>query len=127
NKAISLLEEAKTVSNEENKPQASLIENSKWPIAVNPEIICATEEDKIDRAEGIIEIFITEKLQDKKFLDFGCGEGRVVEAAAKNGAKLAIGYDTNYHKDWEDRSGNIHLTSDPDFVKENGPYDIVLL
>lgn len=99
-----------------------LIGGSEWPQAIPEERICLTSGKHIERANGILNIFVSEYLKDKKFLDFGCGEGHVVAAAKKNEASLAIGYDIK--NQWEDAS---NLTPDWTEIQKNAPYDVILL
>jgi 2-polyprenyl-3-methyl-5-hydroxy-6-metoxy-1,4-benzoquinol methylase len=100
-----------------------LVFSDEWPEAVPPYLICEdNEEDKVQRAVGILSL-VSEELKDKKFLDFGCGEGHVVAEAAKT-AKLAVGFDATPHGDlWNGSS----LTTDWNKIKENAPYDVVVL
>lgn len=93
-----------------------------WPPAVDQHLIVDLnkEEDLKERANGVIEIYMNENLEGKKFLDFGCGDGRVVEAA-KN-AQFAIGYDIKNHDYWS----NVNCTTDWRKIEDNGPYDVVL-
>jgi hypothetical protein len=57
-----------------------LLKSDQWPQAVNEYLICDlnSEDDKDARAQGIIAAMIDPDLTGKKFLDFGCGEGHVV-------------------------------------------------
>lgn len=88
---------------------------SDWPIGVAPSLICdaSSEEDKMTRAKSILEMLVHRDLYGKKFLDFGCGEGHVRQAAEDQGA-IAVGYDIKGDTTWDD-------------VKAQGPYDIILL
>lgn len=100
-----------------------LMDSGEWPEAVPESRVCRDKEKEIERANGIVDTFISEYMKDKKFLDFGCGKGYVVEAAKKNETSLSLGYDIN--KQWE--VPNDFLTDDWNKVVDNGPYDIVLL
>lgn len=99
-----------------------LLDSDLWPQAVFEHQIANSEEDKIERASVIIDFLISEPLKDKKFLDFGCGEGHIVEYASKD-AILSIGYDIS--KSWIDE--RIDLTIDFEEVASKGPYDIILI
>ena len=106
-----------------------LLASDEWPQAIDPDLICdkSSEEDKIDRANGIIEVcFSSDILNKKKFLDFGCGEGHVAYAAAKH-ADVSVGYDR--HKNFCNPVGEVKnciVTDDLDVARANGPYDVIL-
>jgi 2-polyprenyl-3-methyl-5-hydroxy-6-metoxy-1,4-benzoquinol methylase len=102
------------------------LESSDWPIAVPPESIPASEADEHMRASKIIDMFIHQYPQGKRFLDFGCGHGYAVMAANKREAVKAVGYDPK--GEW--RFGNsdaVLFTKSIAEVSASGPYDIVLL
>jgi 2-polyprenyl-3-methyl-5-hydroxy-6-metoxy-1,4-benzoquinol methylase len=124
--AISILQ-----SSEEFLVIKQLLESEEWPNAVFEVQIADenSEADKKERAEGIVDIILP-SLDNKKFLDFGCGEGHVAEYAAKN-SNLSIGYEMkknpNSQLEWEDKKENFLLTTDFEKVKKEGPYDIILI
>jgi 2-polyprenyl-3-methyl-5-hydroxy-6-metoxy-1,4-benzoquinol methylase len=134
-KVGSLLRDAKEMidnaSKEEAKSDMPLdmpsMKAAKWPAAVNPNLICAadSESDKVDRANGVVELMIEENLNGKKFLDFGCGEGHIVDVSTKHKTASSVGYDIAKDKNWGNKSGK--LTTDMDEVESNGPYDIIVL
>jgi 2-polyprenyl-3-methyl-5-hydroxy-6-metoxy-1,4-benzoquinol methylase len=104
------------------------LQSSDWPEAAPEFLICKdTEEDKTERSEGIVN-YIAENFTNKKFCDFGCGEGHVAREVGKI-AGYSIGYDVL--KDgtlpWESTQNNYLLTTDFEKIKQNGPYDIILL
>ena len=101
------------------------IENSErnWPLAVENELISNTEETDRSRSKGIMNLFVGESLKEKKFLDFGCGNGFCVETALEQGS-FAIGYDIDEEKckiNKENFSNNFQE------IIQNGPYDVILL
>ena len=104
-----------------------LVKSPLWPSAVPQELICKTEseEDKQERAEGIIYLMINEDLSDKRFLDFGCGEGHVVLQAAKNNVERSVGYDP--HSSLPDSDDKCYFYNDFEKAREQGPFDIVLM
>lgn len=107
----------------------SLLMSEEWPQAAPDFLICEeNEEDKINRAEGIIS-YLSQDLRDKRFLDFGCGEGHVALNASTSGATKSYGYDIlkSGNLNWEENKENFLLTNDFKKIKENGPYDFVLL
>jgi SAM-dependent methyltransferase len=119
----------------QDSPQAvadfsTLMESEDWPSAVPDFLICNTnsEEEKSERGEGIIDLLDSElTLTDKKFLDFGCGEGHAAQAATTK-ASLSVGYDivSTGEKEWNGKIKNkLMLTTRFVDVATSGPYDIV--
>jgi len=122
-------EELMTLINKEVKQTLSqeelieLINSNKWPQAVPSVLICKTDEDKVERAENILNLIVDDKnLIKKRFLDFGCGEGSVVIAAKNRGAELSIGYDPSLND-----STNDSLTNNLDAIKQHGLFDTILI
>jgi 2-polyprenyl-3-methyl-5-hydroxy-6-metoxy-1,4-benzoquinol methylase len=72
-----------------------LIDGPDWPEAIDGFSLCSHEndEDKMIRAEGIIDSIIETNLKDARFLDFGCGEGHIARCVLDRGAALSVGYD----------------------------------
>jgi 2-polyprenyl-3-methyl-5-hydroxy-6-metoxy-1,4-benzoquinol methylase len=109
-----------------------LLESEEWPEAVLDFQIVdeSSEEEKMDRAEGIVDILIDENLENKKFLDFGCGEGHMTKYASKEAA-ISIGFDINKSKkskfNWEKLEEKMLLTTDIKKVEQQAPYDIILI
>lgn len=111
---------------------ASKLNSEEWPAAADPMIICKkdSDEDKTMRASAIFSLLLAARFADgngkKKFLDFGCGEGHIVQQVIKsNMASYAIGYDLEDFN-WS-KFPDLNLTIDVNKVKENGPYDLILL
>ena len=109
-----------------------LLETDQWPESVYSFQIAdeSSESDKTERAEGIVDVLFQHDLNNMKFLDFGCGEGHVAKYCSNN-SSVSVGYDIikapNSSFAWEELTNNFLLTNDFDKVKENGPYDIILL
>lgn len=106
----------------------SLVNGNKWPRAVPNELICnaASEEDKTERAEGILELIVSRDLKGVNFLDMGCGEGHVAAKAAEKGASMSVGYDIKSPNKLDPQE-NLILTNDWSKVLENAPYEAVLI
>lgn len=109
-----------------------LLNSEDWPEAVPPYMICdeSSELDKQKRAEGIISLVIDTDLKDKVVLDFGTGEGHIVEhlSIMPEAPSKAVGYDIHRPDTvlWNNQN-NFVLTTDFNAVVENGPYDVVIL
>lgn len=103
-----------------------LIESKDWPEAISPECICGPEDEKskTERAFSILDILIGEHMKGKKFLDYGCGEGHTIPAALEREAGFALGYDINLDQCKFEKE---NFTDDFNIVKQNAPYDIILL
>lgn len=99
-----------------------LILSDFWPKAVPESLIVRGQEAVSHRSKSIITSFVG-NLEGKKFLDFGCGNGGCTATAAMQ-ADYAIGYDITETEEWVD---GINLTTNFNEVKENGPYDVILL
>lgn len=99
-----------------------------WPEAVTPSYLAEkipTEQDQIKRADAVLHTMLTVPLEDKSFLDFGCGEGWITQQAVKKGASEAIGYDIVKHIDWNNREG-ANFTSEFSEIKGK-KFDIIML
>lgn len=110
----------------------NILYSEEWPEAVLDFQIVddENEEEKMDRAEGIIDILVEEELENKKFLDFGCGEGHMAKYASKE-ATISVGYDLIKSKKsklkWESLQEKMLLTTNFKKVQEQAPYDIILI
>lgn len=109
-----------------------IMEGNNWPMAIDPELICTmtSEQDKEDRAEGIIDLILDTNLKGLKFLDFGCGEGHIAKKIIEQNVSKSTGYDIKSNPKWENWSMNsqgLSFTDNWDKVVEEGPYDIILL
>lgn len=107
----------------------ALLKSDKWPMAVNPNLIVnnSSYDDKLERGESILDTFVENGLINKKFLDFGCGEGHVAKAASAR-ASYSVGYDID-ETGWEafHETDRFMLTNDWQAVINKGPYDVVFL
>lgn len=108
----------------------SIVLEPSYPEAVDPSLICNTsdENDKIERATNIVEIYIEEFIENKSFLDFGCGEGHVALAALDKNPSMVKGYDIkpeNFSKKITEEKPNL-LTSNWDEVAKE-KYDVILM
>jgi len=106
------------------------LKNPNWPEAVDPSMICnaASEDEKFERANSVLDLYIEENIKNKKFLDFGCGEGHIVIASDENKASYSLGYDIKdcFCPSLKEKNPE-SFTTDWSEVKKNGPYDIILM
>jgi 2-polyprenyl-3-methyl-5-hydroxy-6-metoxy-1,4-benzoquinol methylase len=108
----------------------NLLDSDEWPEAVLEFQIAddTSEEEKLDRAEGIVDILVDETLENKKFLDFGCGEGHTCKYTSEQ-THISAGYDItpSGNLKWEDKIQGYILTNDFKKIIEAGPFDIILI
>lgn len=105
-----------------------LAKSEAWPLAVPEELICDDDEDnKLTRAAGILKDFVKTDLANKKFLDFGCGEGHAAYIASSLLGAKSVGYDLVKH-DWHKFSDEINLefTTNESDLKNHGEFDVIL-
>jgi 2-polyprenyl-3-methyl-5-hydroxy-6-metoxy-1,4-benzoquinol methylase len=101
-----------------------IMANSVWPKAVDEDEMCVEEEDKIDRAEHIVNDLVDIKdLTGYKVLDFGCGEWQVCNKFKKMGAKLVVGHDLKLKNMPEIEV--VKFTDAVNTVKNNGLYNLI--
>ncbi len=107
------------------------LNSDKWPEAVNPNLICDpdSQQDKVERGRGIIELMIEEDLKGLKFLDAGCGEGHCAFLSTEYGTKASVGFDIKEYNSWNnfEKKDNFHLTTDFEEVKKHAPYDVITI
>jgi len=95
-----------------------------WPIAVDPRFI---HPDEAERAEQILDFVVTEFFEGLKFLDYKCNTGHIVNKASLRGAANSVGFDENLKNCHFTNKPGLTFTSKIDEVKEQGPYDVILL
>ena len=105
-----------------------LLESANWPSAVDAALICNKnlEDEKLDRADGILDLVINANLEKLSFLDYGCGEGHVAFRALTQNPHKSFGYDIEESASWKEFAPALFSTNWEE-VKKNGPYDVVLL
>lgn len=120
----------KTLFPESSHKRIDLLLSNQWPEAAPSYLICETdnESDKFDRANGILD-WMKVPIKNKKFLDFGCGEGHLAKVSSDS-ASLSLGFDLEKTGNllWEepDSKGSF-LTIDFEKIKSNAPYDVICL
>lgn len=107
----------------------ALLNSDDWPEAAPAYLICKeNEDDKMERADGIIEI-ISYDISNKKILDFGCGQGHLVKKMASQYLTSKVyGYDLKKDGilEWENEQGGL-LTTNWEKIKQVGKFDIIIL
>jgi len=105
------------------------LDNPSWSLAVSPDLICDenNQEDKMDRARGIRDVFNADfNYDNKKILDFGTGYGHLIQALAEKNISFAAGYDIK--NEFQIQSGkNTILTVSWDEIIKNAPYNLIFL
>jgi len=95
-----------------------MCKKGNWPEAIPEEYICGEDYDsRMFRAYGIIEQYLQSvDLTQKKFLDFGCGDGLIAEVALKFGAEVSVGYDIKPDDLWDkiEKKDNLIVTDNLD-------------
>lgn len=100
-----------------------IVSSISWPIAIDPVMIVSNENEKIIRAKNILSVFLNgASVAKMKILDFGCGQGHLVQEANRAGA-LAVGFDI--HPQWEKNDES--FTTSFDDVIQKGPYNVIFL
>jgi len=107
------------------------VDDANWPLAIEPHLITPADADDSEKqfraihVVGIIEQTFGFNLNGSNVLDYGCYEGHVSAEMATKAAKV-VGFDI--HKSWVDpRLDNLKLTTDPNELISNGPYDYIIL
>ena len=107
-----------------------MCKKGNWPEAIPEEYICGEDYDsRMFRAYGIIEQYLQSvDLTQKKFLDFGCGDGLVAEVALKFGAEVSVGYDIKPDDLWDkiEKKDNLIVTNNLDDLI-GYKFDLILL
>jgi len=108
-----------------------LLHDESWPVAAPKKQICDvnSEDDKVDRADEIINCVFTVTLKDKRVLDLGCGTGHVCKRVSETCMpSCCIGYDLERRDTplW-DKSDGFQLTTDVEVVTGAEAFDVILL
>lgn len=117
-------------SGDELEQLKELLYSERWPDAVNKNLICDpnSNQDKIERGRGIVELMIEEDLNGLKVLDFGCGEGHCAMVSAEYGTSLSVGYDIKEDEYWKTvEKPNLLMTTNWEQVVASGPYDTIIV
>lgn len=96
-----------------------LLDDPEWPAAVEDDQICQSPQEELERTLSVMEFCIghNQLHRTKRLLDYGCGKQFFVEAAARFGIEIAIGYDIVPGE---------NVTNDLETVEFYGPYDTII-
>jgi 2-polyprenyl-3-methyl-5-hydroxy-6-metoxy-1,4-benzoquinol methylase len=119
-------------NNNEDFENLKVLLNSKhWPAAVDPAMLCGEtdEHEKSVRGENILDVLIDLPLENLSFLDFGCGEGHVVQAAKRQRPKVAVGFDIVHSHQWANfpADNKVKYTTNWEEVVNSGPYNVIMM
>ncbi len=103
---------------------SDVLNDPSFPVAIDPAFITSqtSEPDKVARAQAILDLWFKDSVVGKKILDFGCGEGHLVEEITNRGG-FGFGFDIDSVP--VRSAGN--FTNDWDHVISNAPYDYIVL
>ncbi len=107
-----------------------LVYSEEWPQAIKPAYITdiTSDQDKEDRAEGILDMIIDAPLQNLSVLDFGCGEGHLSWKVLAQKPKMSVGYDIkNFNWQRWPTSENLFYSTNWEEVKNKAPYNIIIV
>jgi len=118
------------VDNTDNiKVLRDFVNNPSWSVAVPPDLICdeTNNEDKMDRARGIRDVFHPNfSYEKKKILDFGTGYGHLVQAISEKNPDIVVGYDIKDNFQIASNEKQILTTYWSEVVKK-APYDLIYI
>lgn len=67
-----------------------LLQKESWPLALEPELICSTDEDKQKRARAILNVFVDKPVVNLSLLDFTLDGSQLADLANTMGASKAV-------------------------------------
>lgn len=104
-----------------------IIKDDAYPCAVPEDLLCnvSSDDDKMYRAENILDSAISTNLKGVKFLDYGCGNGFVAERAVYREAEESWGYDIDPSPEWNGHN-SAKFVSHRGQLKKNY-FDVILL
>ena len=106
---------------------AQLLEIDCWPEAVTSRYTKEPkEEDHIKRANAALHTMLTESVDGKVFLDFGCGDGWIANQVIERGVSESHGYDIKESNYWKQHKDNVVFSTDWGEVPKNH-FDFVML
>jgi 2-polyprenyl-3-methyl-5-hydroxy-6-metoxy-1,4-benzoquinol methylase len=120
-------EQEKMILAARKKHIESLMAIDCWPEAVPQFLVAkdASAEDQMNRANAVLDMLLDRPVENLSFLDFGCGDGWIVQEIIKRGVSEAIGYDIKPNANWENLQ-NVSFTQNFAELKNNH-YDVIFL
>jgi len=101
-----------------------------WPAAWPQYLIAnaASEQEKVYRAIQITAGYDLGLIEEKKILDFGCGDGLVAMEIIKRRTKGVLAYDIAPDKSWTGKEyQDLAFSSDLKHILDNAPYDTIIM
>ena len=99
-----------------------------WPAAVAADTVASDDsyEQQYDRGQAILDVMLDESLENKHFLDFGCGSGFAAFCAHKSRKVLsATGYDICQSGWWANLQGPTYTTERQGL--KSAHYDVIFM
>ena len=124
-----IVSEVQVDNTDKIKGLRDFVNNPSWSVAVPPDLICdeTNNEDKMDRARGIRDVFHPNfSYEKKKILDFGTGYGHLVQAISENNPAIVVGYDIKNNFQIASDEKQI-LTIHWSEVVKKAPYDLIYI
>jgi SAM-dependent methyltransferase len=98
-----------------------------WPEAFPSFMASKTStQDQINRANAVLDMMLDRNVEGMRFLDYGCGEGWIVQEILKRGVSEAWGYDIQKSDNWANLKGNVKMSGNgTDLPSEH--FDVIML
>lgn len=121
---MSDIQEAKPLPKPKSRPKREVLDINNWPEAIPVYLEKPSDEDQTKRAIMVLDKILDQSMEDKNFLDYGCGEGWVTQQAVYRGAKKVVGYDIVSHHTWSKFKGAVFTNN---LQTEKELFDVVFL
>lgn len=107
---------------------ADLLSIDCWPEAVLQSIADKppTRQDQTHRAKAVLDSMLDRTVEGLKFLDYGCGEGWVVQEICSRGVAEAWGFDPEPSESWGEL-GKVSMTNYREKLPTGNYFDIIML
>lgn len=98
-----------------------------WPEAF-PSFMASksSAQDQVNRANAVLDMMLDRNVEGMRFLDYGCGEGWIVQEILKRGVAESWGYDIEESENWPNLKGKLKMTSKGNDM-HSSHFDVVML